>query len=64
MLPTFSFRCAACKARLRAPINLIGRWRACPNCGQRLVVPAKPVQDLGPRLVFEDRFFGSAPLFQ
>jgi DNA-directed RNA polymerase subunit RPC12/RpoP len=64
MLLTFSFSCSACKARLKAPLQIIGRWRTCPNCGHRFVVPAKPIPDSGPRLIFDDRAATSSRLFR
>jgi uncharacterized protein YlaI len=64
MLPILTFPCPACKSRLKAPVQLIGRWRTCPRCGHRLVVPAKPRQDSGPRLIFEDHPVASSPLFR
>ena len=61
MTTTVSFRCRNCHAQLRAPVQLIGRWKYCPGCQQRLVVPARPIPDSGPVLVFDDRAMHAAP---
>jgi hypothetical protein len=42
-------------------VQLIGRWKNCPGCQQRLVVPARPLPDSGPVLVFDDRSMPTAP---
>jgi DNA-directed RNA polymerase subunit RPC12/RpoP len=55
MPTTVSFRCRNCRTQLRAPVQLIGRWKNCPACQQRLVVPARPLPDSGPVIVFDDR---------
>jgi DNA-directed RNA polymerase subunit RPC12/RpoP len=45
---SFRFRCPACRARIKAPLQLIGQTRDCPRCGGRLVVKMSPPQDAGP----------------
>lgn len=62
MTTTVSFRCRNCQAQLRAPIQLIGRWKPCPGCQNRLVVPARPLPDSGPVLVFDDRALSAISL--
>jgi DNA-directed RNA polymerase subunit RPC12/RpoP len=61
MTTTVSFRCRNCQAQLRASVQLIGRWKSCPGCQARLVVPARPLPDSGPVLVFDDRSWSSLP---
>ena len=61
MTTTVSFRCRNCHASLRARVQLIGRWKYCPGCQQRLVVPARSIPDSGPILVFDDRAMQAAP---
>jgi hypothetical protein len=61
MTTTVSFRCRHCQAPLRASVQIIGRWKNCPGCRQRLVVPARPIPDSGPILVFDDRAMAAAP---
>jgi DNA-directed RNA polymerase subunit RPC12/RpoP len=39
---SFRFRCPACHARIKAPLELIGQTRDCPRCGGRLVVKLGP----------------------
>jgi DNA-directed RNA polymerase subunit RPC12/RpoP len=50
-----SFRCVACNAPLKAAAKLANRSGPCPACGQRVVVPPKPLQDAGPVLLLDDR---------
>ena len=51
-MPTsISFRCPSCQVRIKAPIQLLGRWRPCPSCNHRFIVRAQPPQDAGPVLV-------------
>jgi hypothetical protein len=45
---SFRFRCPACQARIKAPLQLIGQTRDCPRCGRRLVVKIGPPEDAGP----------------
>ena len=55
------FRCPNCRSQLKSPPQLIGRWRNCPGCQHRLIVPAPPLPDSGPIFVFDDRGLASAP---
>ena len=48
-----SFRCAGCRARIKAPSQLRGQTRSCPGCGHRFVVQRQRLEDAGPALVFE-----------
>jgi uncharacterized paraquat-inducible protein A len=50
---SFRFRCPACRARIKAPLQLIGQTRDCPRCGRRLVVKMSPPQDAGPVILAE-----------
>ena len=38
MLRKVAFPCPSCLARIKAPMELIGRHRKCPGCGHKLVV--------------------------
>jgi hypothetical protein len=55
MSPSIVFPCPGCRARIRAPFQLLGRTRSCPGCGRRFVVrlPAPVAQ--GPFLVLDDQ---------
>jgi CheY-like chemotaxis protein len=43
-------RCPGCRARIKAPFQLLGKTRPCPQCGQRLVVQIQAPEDCGPML--------------
>ena len=53
-MPAIILRCPGCNARIKAPLNLLGRWRVCPGCNTRFIVrneaKSKPV-DAQPVLV-------------
>ena len=55
MVPSIIVRCPSCDARIKAPLQLIGQWRACPGCGCRFVVQPQVPQEEGPVLVGEER---------
>jgi hypothetical protein len=55
VIPSITFRCPSCEARIKAPIQLIGQWRACPGCGCRFVVQPQVPDEEGPVLVGDDR---------
>jgi uncharacterized paraquat-inducible protein A len=44
-------RCPACRARIKAPAQLIGQTRPCPRCKQSLEVRMSPPEDRGPVLI-------------
>jgi DNA-directed RNA polymerase subunit RPC12/RpoP len=48
-----SFRCAGCRARIKAPMQMRGQTRSCPGCGYRVVVQPQRLEDAGPVLVYE-----------
>jgi hypothetical protein len=53
------FCCPACRARIRAPLQLGGRRRPCPRCLEIVSVPLAPVEPARPVLVMlegEERF--------
>ena len=54
MQTTICFRCPSCQVRIKAPIQLLGRWRPCPSCSRRFIVRAQPPQDAGPMLVTQE----------
>jgi hypothetical protein len=45
------FCCPSCGARIKAPIQLVGRGRDCPGCGRQFTVPSLVPEDVGPILV-------------
>jgi DNA-directed RNA polymerase subunit RPC12/RpoP len=54
MTVAVSFQCAGCNARLRAPIQAVGRSGSCPNCGHKMKVRPQAPAPEGPVLVGED----------
>ena len=36
--PMIQFACSGCKARIRAPRQLVGTSRPCPRCREQLVI--------------------------
>jgi hypothetical protein len=48
------FHCAACRARIKAPAQLLGSSRNCPGCGYRFVVRLQPPPEAGPVLVGDE----------
>ena len=54
MPATFVLRCPGCRARIKAPRQLIGRRRNCPGCDTPFVVRIQPLQDSDPLLVAAD----------
>jgi hypothetical protein len=51
MASSITFRCHACKARIKAPPKLMGQVRPCPRCKQALRVRVEPPEDAGPILL-------------
>jgi hypothetical protein len=51
MPTTIVLRCPRCKARIKAPVELVGQRRNCPGCAALLVVRIEPPQDSDPMLV-------------
>jgi CheY-like chemotaxis protein len=47
-------RCPGCGARIKAPLQLTGQTRDCPNCKRPFVVVFLPPDDEGPKLVADD----------
>jgi hypothetical protein len=45
------FRCPGCGARIKAPVQLIGRKKHCPGCNHSLLVPRAIPEDAAPLLV-------------
>jgi hypothetical protein len=54
MAPSIRFRCPSCSARIKAPMQVIGRTHTCPQCRQPmsidLLVHMGAKQDCGPVL--------------
>ncbi len=48
---TISFRCPGCRARIKAPRELLGQRRTCPGCKTPFVVRVQVPPDNGPILV-------------
>ena len=56
---SIQFPCPNCQARIKVPIELIGRSRTCPGCSHPFTVPTVPPEDADPKLVLledSDRF--------
>jgi uncharacterized paraquat-inducible protein A len=47
MPSSIRFRCPGCNARIRAPYQLLGQERNCPQCGKRLTVRVTVPEDSG-----------------
>jgi len=54
MPPSIRVRCAGCDARIKAPIQLLGRRRKCPRCQRSLLIRTKAPADSSPVLLHED----------
>ncbi len=52
MVHKVSFSCPTCRARIKAPKELLGKRRKCPGCGHALIVfdPAAEIEQAGPIL--------------
>ena len=50
----FLVRCSACRARIKAPGQLLGQLRNCPGCQTQILIHPQPPEDVGPILVEED----------
>jgi hypothetical protein len=54
-MPTaVTFRCSCCRARIKAPFQIVGQSRACPGCGHNFVVPKVIPPDAETVLVLDD----------
>jgi hypothetical protein len=51
MPSTIRFKCPCCSARIKAPSQLLGKKRNCPQCGHYLTVRGEPPEDSGPILM-------------
>jgi len=51
---TIICRCPRCRARIKAPVRIIGKTRLCPGCQAPFVVAVRPPEDEGPKLVLEE----------
>jgi hypothetical protein len=49
------FRCPRCRARIKAPVQLIGQVRLCPGCAELFVVPPQAPDDVGPVVLPDGR---------
>ena len=54
MHPAIRLRCPGCNARIKAPIQLSGQMRNCPQCNRPLVVKMKSPEDSEPMLLQDD----------
>ena len=57
-LRSIRFRCPCCGARIKAPVQLVGRSRDCPRCRRPFLVPSSKVGDAGPVLVLIEGYEG------
>jgi hypothetical protein len=48
---SFRFCCPHCRARIKAPVQMVGQGRDCPGCGHGFVIPPPSREDSGPVLV-------------
>ena len=58
---TLRCRCRMCGARIKAPRQLFGQRRPCPNCKLELLIYPEPPEDEGPMLAQEDFQRGPTP---
>jgi len=54
MQPSIRFRCPSCNARIKAPFQLLGKTRDCPQCGNLLHIQMKAPEDSEPILSSDD----------
>jgi hypothetical protein len=47
-------RCPSCRARIKAPVQLLGHERSCPGCGRDFLVLREPPEDASPVLVADE----------
>jgi len=47
-------RCRGCNARIKAPFQLLGQRRPCPQCGRHLTIQVQPPEDSGPMLLTDN----------
>jgi uncharacterized paraquat-inducible protein A len=53
MSSSIIFCCPTCKARIKAPSQVIGQTRSCPGCRHPFVVPTQAPSDAGPALLLD-----------
>jgi DNA-directed RNA polymerase subunit RPC12/RpoP len=58
MISTISFRCSRCRARIKAPVQILMQSRLCPGCGHRFVVQPQVPPEAGPKLVPDESWPG------
>jgi uncharacterized paraquat-inducible protein A len=61
MSATLSIRCPVCNARIKAPMQLIGKTRSCPRCRHRLEVQPQLPDEEQPMLVEDDEWAAPRP---
>jgi DNA-directed RNA polymerase subunit RPC12/RpoP len=64
MTPSLSFRCPGCNARIRAPAPLLGQYRNCPGCGERILIRVQVPEEAEPLLVPDERVSKLVPSFR
>ena len=47
-------RCPGCYARIKAPVQLVGKARECPICGESIFIHRGPPEDCGPALLSDE----------
>jgi hypothetical protein len=63
MVPCIRFGCGVCRARIKAPAQLLNHQRACPRCGHGVVVRPQPPEDAGPVLLLREGRVPPRPLW-
>jgi hypothetical protein len=59
-MPTkIAMRCPGCKARIKAPVELLGHHRKCPGCATPFIVQSQPPQDSDVALVVLPRAYAA-----
>lgn len=53
--------CPGCAARIKIPVQLLGRTRKCPGCNRVFVLQRPPLEDSGPMLVSPESAAWSQP---
>ena len=54
MTGSIHFRCPACRAKIKAPAQLIGQTRSCPHCTNQVTIEPTAPDDAGPVLAADE----------
>jgi hypothetical protein len=55
MAAAIRFRCLGCRARIKAPVELVNQVRNCPGCGTQLLIRPEPPPDSDSQMAIEHR---------